>query len=142
LKKEGLDSKASSLFFLQQIDMVLVPDLATMSTRGELETCLSLLRPFGKLILLSDFPTDIPIPAEALSSVNLTLVSNASPCPGSLKEIKETILFAASHGIKPKVQNVPLSAVNEWTQKVKEGVPDADWHIALLDIEPKDQSAV
>jgi uncharacterized zinc-type alcohol dehydrogenase-like protein len=89
--------------------------LCTASTGVNWEALLETLKKRGKLVLVG-FPT------IALKPVDLVAheLSITGSFLGSRKIMKEMLKFAQAHGIKPKVELMPMSQVNKAIQRVKE----------------------
>ena len=75
------------------------------------------LRNNGKFIMVGFSPD--PVPFE---SVDLVVHQNSftGSFLGSRKVMREMLEFSQAHGIKPKVELMPMSQVNEAIRRVKE----------------------
>jgi len=90
--------------------------LNTASGAVDSATLMPLLRPNGKLVLLGVPYTTISIPDFPLITEQKSIVGSMV---GGRRDTQEMLNFAAVHNIRPKIETVPLSQVNEAIQKVK-----------------------
>ena len=99
--------------------------LCTASAGVNWEALSQTLKKKGKLIL-AGFPT------IALKPIDLVAheLSITGSFLGNRTAMKETLMFAQAHGIKPKIELMPMSRVNKAIQRVKEN--KARYRIVLV----------
>jgi len=99
--------------------------LCTASGGMNWEALLNTLKKNGRLVLLG-------FPDVALNSTNLVArqLSITGSFLGNRATMREMLEFAQEHGIKPKVELMPMTKVNEAIQRVKEN--KARYRIVLV----------
>jgi uncharacterized zinc-type alcohol dehydrogenase-like protein len=91
--------------------------LCTVPARLDWITYLQTLKPNGVLCLVGAPPGLIQIPASLLVTSQRVICGSDI---GSPKAIRETLAFAAEHGIGAQVETAPLTEVNSALQRVRE----------------------
>ena len=91
--------------------------LCTAPARLDFITYLQTLKPGGILCLVGAPPGLLQIPAAQLLASQRVICGSDI---GSRSAIRETLAFAAEHGIAAQVETVPLADVNAALQRVRE----------------------
>jgi uncharacterized zinc-type alcohol dehydrogenase-like protein len=91
--------------------------LSTVPARLDWINLLQTLKPNGVLCLVGAPPGLIQIPASLLVTSQRVICGSDI---GSPKAIRETLAFAAEHGIGAQVETAPLTEVNSALQRVRE----------------------
>lgn len=102
-------------------------DLLLCTANGKIkwQTLMNILKKNGKLILVG-FP-DVALNSTDLVAHQLSITGSFL---GNRATMREMLSFAQEHGIKPKVELMPMAQVNEAIQKVKEN--KARYRIVLV----------
>ncbi|MDR2993070.1 MAG: hypothetical protein LBV11_04445, partial [Bacillus cereus] len=72
----------------------------------------------GKIILLAVPETPISISA---GSIVMKAISVTGSLIGTIKDVKQTLEFAAKHNVRPLINEFPMTQVNEGVQYVRDG---------------------
>ncbi|KAI8851749.1 putative mannitol dehydrogenase [Chytridium lagenaria] len=87
---------------------------------SSLDKLFGLLGAFGQAILVA-IP-EVPVSMHAFSVI-LGAKSLSGSLIGTIKQLQETIDFAAEHDVKPWIEVMPMEQVNEAISKVRSGKP-------------------
>lgn len=90
--------------------------LATVHADLEWAPILSLLKPEGKLCFVGIPSAELKIPARLLVSGNRSICGSGT---GSRHLMREMLEFAAEHAIRPQVETLPMSQINEAVARLK-----------------------
>lgn len=90
--------------------------LSTVHADLDWASLLTLLKPRGKLCIVGLPPSELKIPARLLISGDKSICGSGT---GSRHCMREMLQFAAEHNIRPQVETVPLSSLNEAIDKLK-----------------------
>ncbi|KAJ3111078.1 hypothetical protein HDU96_006017 [Phlyctochytrium bullatum] len=99
------------------LDVLLISSFHANET---LDKLMGTLGPYGQAILVA-IP-EAPVAFHAFSVI-LGNKSIAGSIIGSVKQLQETLDFAAAHGVKPMVEVMPMEQANDAITKVRAGKP-------------------
>lgn len=91
--------------------------LSTADSNLDWNSCLSFLKPKGRLCLLGVPNNDISFNPSSLIHGGKTISGSST---GNRARMREMLAFAARHGIKPQTEVVPIFEINEAIVKVRE----------------------
>ncbi len=95
----------------ESVDIVLCTSSSNMGITGLLPT----VRPMGKVVLLSRTSGDVTITSEHLMNTKRSLTGSIT---GSRSDMREMLMFAARHNIRPWVEVEPMSKCNEAIERL------------------------
>lgn len=93
-------------------------DLLLMTAHADLDwpTVMSLLRPFGKLVILG-------VPSQPITVVPLQIIFGqlwvGGTTIGSPTTIREMLTFSVRHDVRPQIETMPMANVNDAISKLK-----------------------
>ncbi|KAJ3212271.1 hypothetical protein HDU67_003932 [Dinochytrium kinnereticum] len=99
------------------LDVLLI---SSFHANESMDKLFSTLGPYGQAILVA-IP-EVPISMHAFSVI-LGNKSLAGSIIGSVKQLKETLEFAAEHDVKPWIEVMPMEQANDAIVKVRAGKP-------------------
>lgn len=91
--------------------------LSTAPATGPITESILGLAPGGTLAILGLAPEEIPVDPAALITNRLRVMGSPS---GSRKDIRDTLDFAAAHGIRPRITERPLEEANDVLNEMHE----------------------
>jgi uncharacterized zinc-type alcohol dehydrogenase-like protein len=101
--------------------------LYTSHGKGDWTSLLDCLKTRGRLVVIGF--SDEPVTFEPLELI-VNQLSITGSLIGSRESMKEMLTFAHQHGIKPKIELMPMSQVNDALQRLKEN--KARYRIVLI----------
>ncbi|KAJ3117432.1 hypothetical protein HDU96_006813 [Phlyctochytrium bullatum] len=101
----------------ETLDVLLI---SSFYAHENLDNLLATLAPFGTAVLVA-------VPEEPLGLKAFSVISGNRSLAGSLignvKELAETLAFAAEHDVRPMVEVMPMELANDAVAKVRAGKP-------------------
>ena len=98
--------------------------LCTSQAGNDWGNLLIVLKKNGRLVLPAFSPIDLPLGADAGSGPAVDFVAHQVSITGSFlgscADMREMLAFSQAHGIKPQIELVPMSQVNEAMLRLRE----------------------